>query len=78
MLNEMMLMKEIWENIKCHAWVKALSLNINCPLKYGLPRRLMVKNPSANAGDTGLIPASERFSGEGNGKPLRILVWRTR
>ena len=36
-------MKEIWQNVKCHAWVKALSLNINYPLKYGLPRRLSGK-----------------------------------
>ena len=34
----------------------------------------MVKNPSANAGDTGdagLIPGSERSSGVGNGNPLQ-------
>ena len=35
--------------------------------------RLVVKNPPGNAGDvrdTGFIPGSERFPGEGNGKPL--------
>ena len=31
----------------------------------------MVKNPSANAGDTGLIPGSGRSLGEGNGNPLQ-------
>ena len=31
----------------------------------------MVKNPPANAGDTGLIPDPGRFPGEGNGNPLR-------
>ena len=34
----------------------------------------MVKNPPANvggAGDTGSIPGSERFAGEGNGNPLQ-------
>ena len=31
----------------------------------------MVKNPSANAGDTGLIPGSERSPGGGNGSPLK-------
>ena len=31
----------------------------------------MVKNPSANAGDTGLILRSERSLVEGNGKPLQ-------
>ena len=30
----------------------------------------VVKNPSANAGDAGLIPGSERSPGEGNGNPL--------
>ena len=30
----------------------------------------MVKNPLANAGDLGLIPASGRSLGEGNGNPL--------
>ena len=30
----------------------------------------MVKNPPASAGDMGLIPESERFSGVGNGNPL--------
>ena len=31
----------------------------------------MVKNPPAKAGDTGLIPGSGRFPGEGNGNPLQ-------
>ena len=34
----------------------------------------LVKNPPANAGDirdTGLIPGSQRSSGEGNGNPLQ-------
>ena len=30
-----------------------------------------VKNAPANAGDTGLIPGLERFSGGGNGNPLQ-------
>ena len=44
---------------------------------YSLVLRLMsisgqavVKNPPTNAGDTGLIPRSGRFPGEGNGNPL--------
>ena len=32
---------------------------------------LVVKNPHANTGDTGLIPGSGRFPGEGNGNPLQ-------
>ena len=31
----------------------------------------MVKNPSANAGDTGSIPGSGISPGEGNGNPLQ-------
>ena len=37
----------------------------------------MVKNPPANAGDTGLIPGLGRSPGEGNGNPIpsSILSW---
>ena len=31
----------------------------------------MVKNPSANAGDTGLIPRLGQCPGKGNGNPLQ-------
>ena len=31
----------------------------------------MVKNPSANVGETRLIPGSGRYPGEGNGIPLQ-------
>ena len=31
----------------------------------------MVKNPPANAGNTGFISGSGRFPGEGNGDPLQ-------
>ena len=40
----------------------------------GFPRGSVVKNPPANAGDTGdlgLIPASGRFPGVENGNPLQ-------
>ena len=43
-------------------------------LKGGFPGGSVVKNPSANAGDTrdsGLIPGSGRSPGEGNGNPLQ-------
>ena len=36
----------------------------------------MVKNLSANAGDTSLIPGSRRSPGEGNGSHSIILAWR--
>ena len=35
----------------------------------------VVKNPSANAGDVGLIPGSGRSPGRENGNPLQILAW---
>ena len=35
----------------------------------------MVKNPLANAADVGLIPASGRSPGEGNGNPLQYSAW---
>ena len=31
----------------------------------------MVKNPVANAGDTGLVSGLGRYSGEGNGNPVQ-------
>ena len=36
----------------------------------GFPGGSLVKNPSANAGDVGLIPGSGRCPGEGNSFPL--------
>ena len=35
------------------------------------PGGAVIKNPSANAGDMGLIPGSERFPGVENGHPLQ-------
>ena len=40
----------------------------------GFPGASAVKNPSANAGDAGLIPESGRSSGEGNGYPLKCSI----
>jgi len=36
----------------------------------GLPGGSVGKESACNVGDLGLIPGSERFSGEGNGYPL--------
>ena len=36
-----------------------------------MPGGTVVKNPPADAGDTGPIPGLERSPGEGNGKPLQ-------
>ena len=37
----------------------------------GFPAGSVVKNPSANAGDTGSLPDPEYSPGEGNGNPLQ-------
>ena len=41
----------------------------SCHLDF--PDGSVVKNPSANAGDSGLIPGLERSPGGGNGSPLQ-------
>ena len=50
----------------------ALLLTLKLILKpiLGFPDASVVKNPPYNVGDIGLIPGSERSSGEGNGNPL--------
>ena len=40
-------------------------------ITQGFPGGSVVKNPAANAGDTGWTPGSRRSSGEGNGYPLQ-------
>ena len=44
--------------------------NMCVSIYVGFPGGSVVKNPLANAGDTGLIPGSGRSSGEGNGNLL--------
>ena len=44
-------------------------------LVEGFPGSSVVKNPPANAVDTGLIPGSGRYPGERNDSPSRILAW---
>ena len=39
------------------------------------PGGQVVKNPPANAGDSGSISALGRSPGEGNGHPLKYLAW---
>ena len=41
----------------------------------GRPRGSVVKNPPANAGDTGLLPGSGRSPGEGNSNHSSIPAW---
>ena len=38
---------------------------------HGFPGGLVVKNPPANAGDSGSIPGLGRSPGGGNGNPLQ-------
>ena len=42
-----------------------------------MPCGSVIKNPSANAGDMGSIPGSERYPGEGNSNPLWYSCWKT-
>ena len=44
-----------------------------CISMLGFPGRSEVQNSLANAGDSGSIPGSGRFPGEGNGNPLVFL-----
>ena len=47
-------------------------MNLNrAPCHLGFPGDSMIKESTWNAGDTGLIPGSGRFRGEGNGYPLQ-------
>ena len=45
-------------------------------MEFGFPGSSVVKNPSDNAGDTGLIPGSGRSPGEGNGNPFQFSCLR--
>ena len=47
------------------------SSSVLLPFTRGFPGGSVVKNPPANAGDTGSIPGSGRSPGEGNGNPLQ-------
>ena len=48
-----------------------MELNALKRLFKGFPSGSEVKTPSANAGDSGLVPGLRRFPGEGNGNPLQ-------
>ena len=43
-------------------------------IESSFPGGLVVKNPPANAGDTGSVPGLERYPGEGDGNPLPIFL----
>ena len=46
------------------------NINITQKRESGFPGSSVIKNPSANAGDTGSVPGLGRFRGEGNDNPL--------
>ena len=48
-----------------------LSTDISILILFSFPGGSVVKNPPANAGDTGSIPGLERSPGEENGNPLQ-------
>ena len=50
--------------------MKMYIINLNLGFLCNLPGGTMIKNPSANAGDAGLILVSRRSPGRGNGNPL--------
>ena len=50
---------------------KELDMTEQITLKNSFPGSSVVKNPLANAGDTGSIPGPGRSPGEGNGNPLQ-------
>ena len=58
---------------------KLSNLTIATSNTWAFQVALVVKNPSANAGDTGdlgLMPGSRRSPGEGNGNPLQYSYTR--
>ena len=62
----------------CHPGQIGLEMNLTSvsfcsllPAVLGFPGGSAVNNLPANAGDTNLIPESERSPGEGNGNPLQ-------
>ena len=44
-------------------------------MEEGVSGGSVVKNPPANAGDTGLMPGLGRSPGEGNGNPHQYSCW---
>ena len=68
-------MRKFWEPYssakESRCWIYEFVRRVCESNNQGFPWGSGVKNPAANAGDTGLIPGSGRSPGEGNGKPLQ-------
>ena len=74
---ELVIFPEKKENLKIFALIASY---LQCPLQssswnfswmFGFHGGSVVKNPPANAGDSGSTPGSGRSPGEGNGSPLQ-------
>ena len=71
--SKILVQKMLWteELGRLHSpWVRRESDTTVHTTSQGFPDGLVVKNPPANAGDTGSIPGLGRSPGEGNGNPL--------
>ena len=69
-----------WKQIKNTISRWTSNYNISVHWSRGFLGVSAVKNPPGNAGDagdTGLIPASGRLPGEGNGNPLQYSCWKS-
>ena len=55
----------------CKVQILSVYISLQRAVCWGFPGGSVVKNPSANAADTGSIPGSERSPGEGNGNLLQ-------
>ena len=68
-------MKTTHMSIKTYEWIKKLFYVCVCVCvcvcMYSIPGGSVVKNPSAGAGDMGLIPGLGRSPGEESGYPLQ-------
>ena len=63
-------MKKMIYNI-CFGEMQILNNKLTLTSLLGFPGGSVLKNPQANAGDSGLIPGSGRSLREGNGNPLQ-------
>ena len=63
------LIRAILTGVRCNFFV--ILISISPVISDDFPGGSVVKNLPANAGDTGSIPGSGNFPGEGNGNPFQ-------
>ena len=61
---------------RCSVGLLVSTSSFNSNALWGFPGSSSVKNPPANAGDTGSYPGSGRSPGEGHGNPLQYSCLR--